>query len=734
MSRRLAAACLAGSVLLALAVRSIGWERVFPGDGTVVFALGDAYYHARRAFVAFERFPNVLLFDPLLNHPNGAFVPWPPLYDLTLAAVARAFGSTQAVFERVAALLPAVLGALTVLPVYASGRIVASRAAGVAAAALFAVLPATVLYSNVGNADHHAAQALAGATVLALSLRAVSEPARASGRVGRAFAGLAVARAALLLTWPGSLVYLLLAEGSLLAAGVLSGRRDLLAGEAASALASALLVLPVVAVSGTPVGGLYSAIELSRLHVLLLGVVSAGALVLLSAEHVRPSGGPGARIARAAVVFGALGVAIVAATGVLRELALGLGYVAKTDAYEGRNLEQFPLFSLTPRFSDAVGRETFGFLAWLVPFAPLSPLLRARDPERRMPLLLLAAWSAALGVLALLQVRFGNDYAPVGSVALVLLLADLSSRFTPRATPRRRALLATAAALVLLLPVIEAQGRAAAASLGALGAGASAGDRALLSYEGTMLRFAQQVRAATPETAGFDDPSKRPEYGILSYPGIGHVLHYVARRATPADNFGPYIGPENYEAVGRFFGLRTETAALDEAARLGTPYVLTTDYGGSAPHTLVNRLHLGDGRTAAGSPPLVHFRLVTEGPAGGRAIGERFGGRTPGGAPYKLFELVPGALVEARGEPGTPMAVEVTVRTDLGRRFPWRVETVVGKDGVGLLRVPYATDAGTPTRPEGAARVTLGERTVEIPIPDAAVRAGDRVSVLRSAP
>ena len=234
------------AAVLACGPRSLGPERIFPGDGTVIFSLGDAFYHARRAFVSFEQFPRVLLFDPYLNFPQGAFVPWPPLYDLALGGMARLFGSTQSAFERVAAWAPVALGVLTLAPVYAAGRLVASRAAGVGAALLFAVLPATVLYSNVGNADHHAAQAFLGASVLALSLRAVSEEPRPRASVGWTFAVLAVFRAALLLTWPGSLVYLALTEGCLVAAGVLAGRREILVGEAWSAAASAVLVLPAV--------------------------------------------------------------------------------------------------------------------------------------------------------------------------------------------------------------------------------------------------------------------------------------------------------------------------------------------------------------------------------------------------------------------------------------------------------------------------------------------------------
>ncbi len=730
MTRPVAACLLLVAALVAFAVRSLGLENVFPGDGTVVFALGDAFYHARRALFSFERLPQILLWDSFLNFPQGAFVPWPPLYDLALAAIARLFGSSQAVFEHVAAWAPVALGTLTLWPVHTAAQRLGGRGAGVTAALLFALFPATVLYSNVGNVDHHAAQALIGALVLALCLAIVSPAQEDAALLPRRFAALALVRAALLLTWSGSLIYLALTEGCLMLAGVLGGRRDLLAGEAASTLATAAIVLPVVLVSGTPLGGPFSAIEISRLHVLLLTAVAIVALGVRALERRWPSRSAGLRLGRAI----ALGLPVLAlllvATGALRELGLGFDYIAKTDAYEGRNLEQYPLFSFAGGFSDALARRTLGLFAYLVPVAPLAALWRARERTLREPALVLAAWSAGFGALALLQVRFANDYAPAGSVAFALLLAGSAQAMARLTGARAATVLAALLALGLLRPVLALHLHAAAPTLRTLRGEAGEADRALATYEGSMLRFAEAVRRATPDTAGFDDPSAAPEYGILAYPGIGHVLHYVARRATPADNFGPYIGPDGYAAVGAFFGLRSEADAVAEAERLRARYVVTTDYGGPVPWTLVNRLHRGDGSAAGDAPAFGRFRLVTEGPAGGRAIGEQFGrGIRSEGAPYKLFEIVPGAQLEAHAAPGTPVTAEVLVRAPTGRLFPWRASGAAGEDGVARLRVPYATNSATPARPVRPYRVTVGDVAHAIVVPEDAVTTGATIRV-----
>jgi len=162
----LAAAALTVIFLLAFGLRSAGFPRVFLEDRTVVFALADAQYHVRRARWTLENYPRVLSFDPYINHPQGAPVPWPPLYDFFVASVAHALGGSVAVLERVAAGLPPLFGSLAVFPVFAIGRRIRGPSLGVGAAALYASLQIAVNYATVGDADHHGAVALIGACLL----------------------------------------------------------------------------------------------------------------------------------------------------------------------------------------------------------------------------------------------------------------------------------------------------------------------------------------------------------------------------------------------------------------------------------------------------------------------------------------------------------------------------------------------------------------------------------------
>ena len=100
---------------LALAMRGLAFEWVFQGD-VIAFRPADPQYHLRRAFYTFINFPQILLFDPYINYPGGSAVPWPPLYDFIVGAVARLWASDTRGFEVIAAWASPLFASLTVIP------------------------------------------------------------------------------------------------------------------------------------------------------------------------------------------------------------------------------------------------------------------------------------------------------------------------------------------------------------------------------------------------------------------------------------------------------------------------------------------------------------------------------------------------------------------------------------------------------------------------------------------
>jgi dolichyl-diphosphooligosaccharide--protein glycosyltransferase len=725
MGRRAGFVALLAVLALALAARSLGSDLVFLDDGSVVFTSGDPWYHMRRALFSFAHFPDYLTFDRCLAHPHGSPVPWPPLWDLAVAAVGHLAGGTRRSFELAGAWLPVVVGAATVFPVHAIGRRLAGRGVGLGAAAIYALLPAGIEFARVGYADHHAAVALLGACLLALYC-AVLDGGTTGRALARAAALLAATRAAMLLVWPGTLLYLAPGELALALAAIVPGRRDRLAALAASAAASFAIVVPFVLHAARPLGGPFSATEISWLHVAALAAMT---LVLGAVRLAMDRGFAGRAPTRLGVAAGsaialvALGLLVV--PGLAGGLGGALGFVVSgTDAIGKGTPELSPFLSPLRGTPLAAATRRMGLFFLLVPVVPLAFLSLRRDPDKRAAAWLLAGWTAFFAVLTAKHMRYMNDYAPAASVGFALVLAIARRWVAARigeaaATGLAIAVGAAAIAPAIVqyhLPYLE------------IDRAALPGDRALYTLEGTQMRFAEAVRAQTPASPGCGEDAGRPAYGVLAHPAIGHALHYVAERATPADPFGPYIGAATFAEALRFFATSSEDEAVAIARALDAPYVVTTHDVGQKPDSLLSRLHVGDGGSAGNAPPWGRFRLLAEGPAGGRSLVTAFGLTPETAIPFKLYEIVDGAVLEARAAPGSRVRAQLAIQTPL-RRFGWEAVAVAGPDGVARLRVPYATEGDGPVHAAGLYRVHVGDRTVKIGVTDEQVRSGAVVPV-----
>jgi dolichyl-diphosphooligosaccharide--protein glycosyltransferase len=717
------AALLAGVVLLGFAVRGQTYQHVFRGDA-IVFPVGDSYYHLRRAEYTTLHAPDVLLFDPLVNHPDGAWIPWPPLHTLLLASVAGAIGGTRHDVELAGAWLPPVIGALTAVPVFAAARVLAGPGVALFAALLLALFPMSIAYSDVGNADHHVTVSFFGAIWLWGALLAARERP-AHGSLAAAQALVTIGRLGVVFGWGGSLLYVFIADGAVLGVLALQGRARELRAHAAGLLASAAAVALVVPWLGPPVGGRYTALSISYLHAPALAALALVALACAAAARRWPSRSLPVRALQSAALAAIAGTALLALPGLLPTLREGAGFVGKGDPWAALNAEQRPLFSI----HDLAGRLRplwyYGGFGYLIPLVPLAALAAARDPRRRDSALVLAVWTAGFGALALGQLRYGSDYAPAGAVGFALGIDALR-----RALPGRSGQVAAALAALLGVGPIVAQHAGQARVEIAARRDPPRGDPLLASATGSLYRFAEEIRRITPETGGYDDPSQRPAYGILSPANVGHLLHYVAHRATPSDNFGPYSASRHWAEAQQFFKLRSEPQALASAEALGARYVLSVEYGAVDYRSLSQRLHREDGLARDDSPRFERFRLIAEGPRGGRPLTDLFSGAAaPGIAPYKLFEKVAGAVLEVHAAPGSEVEAKLVLHSPFGRSFEYVASAYAGGDGIARLRVPYASDGKTPVGARGPWQVQADGATRAVPVGDDAVLRGETVVV-----
>ncbi|MDF2955868.1 MAG: Asparagine N-glycosylation enzyme [Candidatus Alkanophagales archaeon MCA70_species_2] len=164
-----AAVLVSAAFALALWIRvALPYESVFTPE-FVRFGGNDPWYNMRLVESTLEHFPHRIIFDAFTFYPHGSYVPFALLFDWLLSFIIwlLGFGNPYATLgqhgiETIAAFYPAVLGALTVLPVYFIAReVFGNRLAGVLSAFLVAAIPGQFLTRSIlGFTDHHVMETL----------------------------------------------------------------------------------------------------------------------------------------------------------------------------------------------------------------------------------------------------------------------------------------------------------------------------------------------------------------------------------------------------------------------------------------------------------------------------------------------------------------------------------------------------------------------------------------------
>jgi len=167
--RKLPPIVIVGIILAALCGISLyirialPYDQIFVNDW-VWFRETDAYYHMRNIETLVHNFPHFNSFDLYVLYPGGGMGLLRPFFDWLIAGIIRlvSLGTpTLHTMEAVAAYMPAILGTLTLIPVYFIGKELFNRWVGVIAAALVVILPSEFLHrSLLGFTDHHVAETL----------------------------------------------------------------------------------------------------------------------------------------------------------------------------------------------------------------------------------------------------------------------------------------------------------------------------------------------------------------------------------------------------------------------------------------------------------------------------------------------------------------------------------------------------------------------------------------------
>ena len=674
------ALCFFGFALL---LRLWRYPVVFTPEGVRFFG-NDAYYHARRIQYGVERFPEMLFFDPYVAFPQGGEPIWPLLLDRLLAALAWLFigpGREDAVAAMIV-WMPPLVGALSVLLLWAFARRGFGASAARIAAFTLALMPAHAHYSQLGFVDHHAVVVLATIAVAWASWRAVDEPQSRKGVVACTLGALFAFSFAV---WPGALVYVLVAEAALFVALALEE-------DAERARRRARLTLGVQGVAFALIGpmalgqqwqrwGSVSPLVLSNFQPLLFGLLGVGA----AAAWAMAERGA-ARIPRTAAAL----VAVIAAAGLCAfafpQLLCGAQdawlWLSRSESFQAVVAESSPLLR-APSGAWDLGRAV-GSLSLLFFAAPaLGLALVWRGGEGRALRWVLAGWLLTAFALALLQRRFAGDLAAPLALAFAWAVRELFESLRWRHAGRFAAVAVTAGVAALLLPVLTVHAKRAASLVPWLtGTPYELRDghrqRHLLHELGLWLR------ENTAPTRGFFDASLAPEYGVLAAWGDGHVLRYAARRPTVTDNFGDDVGTEGMQAADAYFAATDEQEASRILDALGVRYVVVRSTGSGVrplgdPRSMLARLYWGNGEG------LVRHRLI-------QASLEHIASEPPRPV-YRIWEHVPGALLTGAAPEGAEVKASIAVREPSGAVFVYEAHARANAAGQYELRLPYATAA-----------------------------------------
>ena len=180
--RRLPPVVIVGIIMAALCGISLyirialPYDQVFV-DGSVWFRETDPYWHLRNIEILVRNFPHFNSFDPYILFPGGGIGLNRPFFDWLIAGAALLISPgtpSLHTIETVAAYMPAILGTLTLIPVYFIGKELFNRWVGVMSAALIAILPGEFMHrSLLSFADHHVAETLFSTVCLLFLIMAI---------------------------------------------------------------------------------------------------------------------------------------------------------------------------------------------------------------------------------------------------------------------------------------------------------------------------------------------------------------------------------------------------------------------------------------------------------------------------------------------------------------------------------------------------------------------------------
>ncbi|MDY9927183.1 oligosaccharyl transferase, archaeosortase A system-associated [Methanosarcina sp.] len=619
----LGAALLAGFIMRMLSYASL------TAGGGITFTGYDEFYHMRRILYTASNFPHSLNFDTYLNYPYGFEIGWPPFFDLLGALLAIIMGGTRPdthTVEFAGALLPVLLGVLTIIPVYLIAASVFDRKTGLVGAFAFAVLPAHVYVSRFGAVDHHVAEVflstiayaffilalkLAGERSLSLSsLKNISSDRKLVNPLLLAV-GSGLFFSLLIFTWVGAPALI----GFVVLYALVQTTLDLKAGKKSDYLficssvalfATILFTIPLSAGAARQ-GFEMSAMYLSWFQVVYVLILLAGIFLLWSfSAYVSKKGMDWKYYPSVLILISVSGFLFLRIFSVeyYTFIIEGLRFFSGKGEYISTISEAVPLL-LTAQgkltFSAVLGSFGLSFLAALAGFFLL--ILELKSEKSKPEVVFFIVWTLFYAYLALSQRRFTYLFSVNISILTAYLLWVLldsldfetevkklvksgkgmekgprpalqTGKKTPLKTkskPKTRQ--GTESKIKVAEPdyfkLVSGMALIGLVFVPSLWLGAAFAKDAV-SIDPEWKDSLEWLETSTPATSYYLEPSEIPEYGVLSWWDYGNWIVYVGKRPAVSNNFQTGV-----EDSAHFFLTDSEKEAKTIIEKLNIRYVIT---------------------------------------------------------------------------------------------------------------------------------------------------------------
>jgi dolichyl-diphosphooligosaccharide--protein glycosyltransferase len=716
-------------LLFAFLVRILPLSSIY-SNGKIIFTGYDSFYHIRRIVYTVHHFPNTITFDPYLNYPFGFEIGWPPLYDQLIAGLALIIGNGNPsinTIEIVSAIFPALIGTLTILPLYYLTSTVFDKRTALISAFILSLIPVHLMISEVGFTDHHVAEVFLSTTAYALfavSLKrghevnlSVSDIKNIDIKLILKPIALAVAAGCILtvsvFTWLGSPIFLGIIGIYAFVQLTIDVKNErpseyVLASVIATYMTILLLVLPFIErllrpdlnMSGMFISWFHVLFILSLLIMSLLGGIIAKIFIKK-------------KIHWKYYVASVLTISIIGA--VLLNIALpdfyhnvvaGIHYLIGSSGFletitEARSIIFDETFTISHVWSSFT---IFSLTAVMGLFVFVKDMHKKNYPSE---MIFLFTWTAIILILTLYQRRFAymlainfailsgyfiNTFYNIRKNEQQQSKKQKTKKETSKTPLWETIIFITVIPLFIIIISIFFVGPIADTILNP--ATPSDDWQESLGW----------LESNSLETSYYLENNNSPEYGVLSWWDYGNWILYMAKRPVVANNFQTGV-----EDSARFFVTSNESESLSILEKRNVKYVITDnlmttvkfkaifDISGENTYkgmefeefvqgeeilkTTLYKLHLSD---ASG---LNYLRLIHESEERGYNYSQNYTEIKN----VKVFEYVPGAIVEGFANPEQKVYARTNVTLSNGRVFEYQNEGTANESGWYELKVPYST-------------------------------------------